>query len=195
MGAGKSLDLLKVAHNYLERGMQPLLLKPKIDTRDLNVIKTRVGIEMPCKTIADDFDVFSHIESIINNKSTNNHNRDSEQTKKPDCILIDEAQFLTVEQSKQLAQIVDLLNIPVICYGLRTNYMSEPFLASAWLLANADILEEIKTICHCGKKATHTMLVIDGQPVREGDTIVIESDAVDYISVCRKHWTAGSYSA
>jgi len=115
-----------------------------------------------------------------------------------DCILLDEIHFFSPEQIWQLSDIVDDLNIPVICYGLRSNYLGQPFETAALLLAIADTLEEVKTICHCGKKASFNMMVQDGVAIREGNPIVVDDDSLKdidtkYVSVCRKHWKDGVY--
>lgn len=184
MDAGKTLDLIKVAHNYTERGQHAFIMTSAMDTRAApNKIKSRIGIEIPALSIKQTDSVFDIILKI-----------------KPacDCILIDEIQFFTVEQIIEISHIVDLLNIPVICYGLRSDYCGRPFASSAQLLAIADTIEELKTICHCGKKATHNMLLENGVAIKKGDAIVVDNDELlinnkQYVSVCRKHWKIPIY--
>ena len=186
MDAGKTLDLLKVAYNYEDRGRRPLILTSAIDKRaGLNKVKSRIGIDKEAYSLRLEEDVYDFV-SKFNAKTA------------LDCILVDEVHFFSLEQVWQLSEVVDNLNIPVICYGLRSNYMGQPFETAALLLTIADTLEEVKTICHCGKKASFNMMVQAGIVIKEGDPIVVDDDslkAVDtkYISVCRKHWKEGVY--
>jgi len=176
MAAGKSLDLLKVAFNYEERGQKVLLFTSKRDDRHgVGVITSRTGLKKDAVAIDDEFNLFEHVEKLAD---------------RPDCLLIDEAQFLTKGQVMELTQIVDHLNIPAICYGIRSDYRCEPFEGSMYLMALADSIEEIKTICHCGKKATMNMRVIDGKAVYEGEQIIIGGNE-SYVAVCRKHFKEG----
>lgn len=171
MGSGKSIDLLKVAYNYEERDGKVVLYTAAIDTRyGTGIITTRIGINK---------------EAIVFSKDTNILDSVKALEYKPDCILIDESQFLTKEQVSQIGDIVDYLNIPVICYGLRTDFRGELFEGSKELLAIADKIEEIKTICKCGKKATYNMRLVDGKPVNKGEKILIGGNE-SYISLCRK---------
>ncbi len=168
---GKTIDLLKVAYNYEERGQSVLLYSSSLDNRyGESTITTRIGISRPCLTFSRDTDIFLNVV---------NHNY------KPDCILIDEAQFLTKMQVKQLTDIVDFLNIPVICYGLKTDFKQNFFEGSESLMKMADKIEEIKTICDCGEKATINMRFINGKPVIDGEQIAIGGND-SYKSVCRK---------
>lgn len=176
MNAGKSTTLLQSAHNYKERGMRVLLLTPVIDTRSAaNTISSRIGLEAE----AIPFDTSANIEDLIS----------SEHTKeKISCVLIDEAQFLTPEQVEQLSNVTMRLGVPVLAYGLRSDFLGEPFPGSKYLLAWADELVEIKTICHCGKKATMNMRVdADGTPVLQGEQIDIGGND-KYIATCRAHF-------
>lgn len=176
MGAGKSLDLLKVNFNYKERGKNTILFTFSNDDRyEVGKITTRIGMNEKAFVFFNDTNIFQTIDKFDYNI---------------DCILVDESQFLTKEQVKQLTDIVDKLNIPVICYGLRIDYVGNPFEGSCYLMALADTIEEIKTICHCGKKATMNMRLLDGKPIYDGEQIVIGGNET-YISVCRKHYKEG----
>lgn len=180
MGAGKTLDLLKVSYNYEERGRKPLLLTSAFDDRfEVGLIKSRTGLEKRATLIKPDTNLFDLIK----------------QNKDIDCVLIDEAQFLTKEQVLQLTDVVDHLKIPVICYGLRVDYMGEPFEGSSYLMARAHTIEEIKTICHCGKKATMNARVEDGKVIYSGDQILIDKPTENsfYTAVCSYHWKTGEF--
>lgn len=169
MDCGKSTILLQSAYNYSTGGKSPLLLKPSTDTRTGNFIESRIGIKMPCVLINDSSD----IESLI---------------KDHDCVLVDEAQFLTENQVKELAGIVITYQIPVLCYGLRTDYMGNLFEGSRWLFSLAQEINEIKSICkYCTSKATHVILRQNGVRVTKGDQIVIGWSG-NYVSVCYKHF-------
>lgn len=178
MAAGKSLDLLKVAYNYEERGQQVFLFTSMLDNRfGKGIIRSRTGLEKKAVGIDETFDIFKFIKKIKN---------------KPNCILVDETQFLKKSHVIQLADIVDKLDIPVICYGIRSDYRSEPFEGSSYLMALADTIEEIKTICHCGKKATMNMRVVNGKAVYKGEQIIIGGNET-YSAVCRKHFKEGKF--
>lgn len=171
MGSGKSIDLLKVAYNYEERGGSVYLLTAGIDDRySKGKITTRIGISKEANTFDEATSIYANVVSLKN---------------KPDCILVDEAQFLSKKNVEELSDIVDFLNIPVICYGLRTDFRGELFEGAEALLKSADKIEEIKTICECGKKATYNMRLIDGKPTIIGNQILIGGNE-SYISVCRK---------
>lgn len=172
MNAGKSTSLLQASHNYRERGMKTLLFTAKIDNRAGGRIASRIGFGAD----ALHFDAeTSFLELCIGNKV--------------DCVLVDEAQFLTQNQVKQLARLVDEFNLPVMCYGLRTDFQGELFPGSAALLAWSDTLVELKTICCCGKKATMVVRVrADGTVERDGAQIEIGGNE-RYISLCRKHFS------
>jgi thymidine kinase len=186
MDAGKTLDLIKVAFNYKDRGQDTLILTSAIDKRaGMNNIKSRIGLNLDAISTTHTDNLFNLIKDKIS------HNKTA-------CVLIDEIHFFSVEQINQLSDVVDYLKIPVICYGLRTDYRGEPFLASARLLAIADSLEELKTICHCGRKATYNMLIKNGTAVKEGSVVVVDDDSLKandtrYMSVCRRHWKEGQY--
>ena len=180
MNAGKSTTLLQSHYNYCERGMDTLLFVPKVDTRDgVGTISTRIGLKADAIVMAYDFDVFEYVAKKVK--------------KNPNikCILIDEAQFMSKIQVKQLCSITDQLNIPVLTYGLRTDYRGEPFEGSQYLLALADLIIELKTICHCGRKATMNLRIDkQGNPIREGNPICIGGNE-QYIATCRKHFFEG----
>jgi len=177
MNAGKSTTLLQSSYNYVERGMSTLLFAPAIDTRfGTAVVYSRIGIKKQATPYTRDTDLFAITE---------------EQKKEdPDlrCILVDEAQFLTKEQVQQLVGIVTRLDIAVLSYGLRSDFLGEPFEGSSYLLAWAHEIVELKTICHCGSKATMNMRIDEnGQPVTEGNQVQIGGND-SYISVCMKHF-------
>ena len=176
MNAGKTTILLQASHNYNERGMNTLLLTAQLDHRaGEGVIASRIGLSSDAFTFSPTTELYSLIE-------------DQHQAKPLSCILVDEAQFLTDEQVWQLAKVADRLNVPVMCYGLRTDFQGELFPGSARLLALADNLREIRTICHCGKKATMVVRQTeDGKIVKEGDQIEIGGND-KYVSLCRVHW-------
>ncbi|HIF14557.1 MAG TPA: thymidine kinase [Bacteroidetes bacterium] len=173
MAAGKSLDLLKVAYNYKEKNQDVLLFTSYLDDRyGDGLIKSRVGLEEKASVINEKLDIYDHVKNL---------------REWPDCILIDEAQFLTKEHILQITNVVDKLNVPVICYGLRSDYRAEPFEGSIYLMLYADIIEELKTICKCGKKASMNLRVVDDVPVFEGEQVAIGGNE-SYIAVCRKHY-------
>ena len=176
MNAGKSTILLQASHNYRERGMNTLLLTAAFDDRaGKGRIGSRIGLGADALTFAADTD----IEQLI---------RRVHQQQALDCLLVDEAQFLSVDQLWQLSVVVDQLNIPVMCYGLRTDFRGQLFPGSAVLLAVADTLREIRTICHCGRKATMvTRLTETGETVTDGAQIEIGGND-KYVSLCRVHW-------
>ncbi|MDP3560478.1 MAG: thymidine kinase [Legionellaceae bacterium] len=174
MNAGKSTILLQSSYNYRERGMQTLLFTPAIDTRyQQGMIHSRTGLSEPALIFQARDDLYQQVKA---------------QKQTYACILIDEAQFLTKEQVYQLTEIADQLNIPVLAYGLRTDFRGELFEGSQYLLAWADELVEIKTICHCGRKATMILRLNDkGIVVSEGEQVLIGGNNA-YVSTCRKHY-------
>jgi len=171
MGSSKTANALMVKYNYEERGQKVLLTKPGIDTRDgVQKIVSRCGLESECTLFED-----------INENNVKNY----------DCIIVDEAQFLTKKQAQLLVHFVDDLNIPVVCYGLRADFQGNLFEGSKWLLAWADTIEEVKTICWCGKKATYNARLDEkGNVIKEGEQIVLGAND-KYIGLCRKHWAQG----
>lgn len=175
MNAGKTTVLLQASHNYSERGMSTLLFTAALDDRaGKGIIRSRIGLSAPAETFAPGDDLFARIEA-------------RRRAGKIDCVLVDEAQFLEEEQVWQLARVADDLSIPVMCYGLRTDFRGGLFPGSAALLAIADNLREVRTICWCGAKATMVVrLGASGEIAEEGDQIAIGDDI--YISLCRRHW-------
>ena len=179
MNAGKSTTLLQSAYNYEERGMNVLLYTPELDDRSgVGKISSRIGLERHAKTFDTETDLYLEIRDLTSNESPD------QQT--VDCVLVDESQFLTSKQVLQLTLVADRLTIPVLCYGLRTDFRGEPFEGSKYLLAWADELTEIKTICHSGKKATmNARIDLDGNRVWEGEQIEI---GTNYVSLSRKEF-------
>jgi len=176
MNAGKSTILLQASHNYQERGMNTLLLTAKLDDRaGIGRIASRIGFGADAHTFTPETDIASLI-------------RDVHRQTPLSCVLVDEAQFLTADQVWQLADIADRTAIPVMCYGLRTDFQGRLFDGSAALLAIADDLREIRTICHCGRKAIMVVRQTeDGTVIKDGAQIEIGGNE-RYISLCRKHW-------
>ncbi len=176
MNAGKSTTLLQSSYNYRERGMQTLVYTAAIDNRyGVGKVTSRIGIEEQAKLFDTKTDLFDEIQQ-------------HHQQQKLNCILVDEAQFLTKDQVYQLTEVVDKLNIPVLCYGLRTDFQAELFEGSRYLLAWADQLEELKTICYCGRKANFVLRLNEqGEVIKEGDQIQIGGND-HYLSVCRRHY-------
>lgn len=176
MNAGKSTVLLQSAHNYKERGMTPLLFTAAIDNRmAMGKIASRIGIDANAQVFQPNTDLFKDIA-------------EQAKTTRLDCILIDEAQFLTEEQVYGLSEVVDKLNIPVLAFGIRTDFKGQLFQGSKALLAWSDKLIELKTVCHCGHKATMVIRIDDqGNPLREGEQVEIGGNS-RYVSVCRKHF-------
>ena len=174
MNAGKTTNLLQSAHNYRERGMRVLILTPRLDDRSgSGTIASRIGLRAQGRAFGRD----ENLEQLVR--------EDIAAHGKLDCVLVDEAQFLSKAQVWQLSDVVDALHIPVLCYGLRTDFRGELFEGSAALLAWADELEEIKTICHSGRKATMTVRVDEhGRPVRQGPQVEIGGNE-RYVSVSR----------
>lgn len=173
LGSSKTANALMVAHNYERVGQKALLVKPKIDTRNgENIIWSRIGISHTCISLED----------FINmpNSSIREYN----------CIIVDEAQFATKAQIMFLSDIVDNLDIPVMCYGLRTNFKGELFEGSMTLMAIADVIEEIKTVCWCGKKATFNAKYNETGIVKTGSVIDLGCED-KYVALCRKHYKEG----
>lgn len=184
MDAGKTLDLLKVAYNYEDRGQHTLIITSAIDKRaGNNRVKSRIGFDKEALSTSID----DNLHDLIKNEN---------EKQKIACVLIDEIHFFSPDQIVQLSDVVDFLDIPVICYGLRSDYRGQPFPTTSILLAIADTLEEVKTICHCGRKANFNMLVKNGIAIKSGEQVVVDDDklkSIDtkYVSVCRKHWKLG----
>lgn len=176
MNAGKSTTLLQSSYNYQERGMNTLVYTAAIDDRyGVGKVSSRIGISQEALLFDKETDLYIDIAA-------------HHQTQTLHCILIDEAQFLTKTQVYQLTEVVDKLKIPVLCYGLRTDFQAELFEGSRYLLAWADQLEELKTICYCGRKANFVIRFnAEGEAVKDGDQIQIGGND-SYLSVCRRHY-------
>ncbi len=173
MGSSKTANAVMVQYNYQERGQKALMLKPQLDNRDgERVVGSRAGLFAPC----------SYVEEL-----------DVLPVEQYDCVIVDEAQFLKKKQVQQLVDIVDQMNIPVICYGLRTDFQGNLFEGSQWLLAWADTIEEVKTVCWCGKKATCNARVSGGKVIKAGEQILLGGNE-SYVALCRRHWALGKLS-
>ena len=174
MNSGKSTALMQVAHNYEERGMRVLVLKPRIDSKGGDQLLSRLGISRKVDHLISAIDdVFALLQ------------REMSTTTPPACILCDESQFFTAAQAEQLFRATCLLNVPVICYGLRTDFSMRGFPGSTRLLELAHTVEEMKTICFCGRKALCNGRKINGEFVFEGDQVAIDQvDDVEYVSLC-----------
>lgn len=173
MGSSKTANAIMVWYNYRERGKNAILLKPATDTRGgVHTLWSRCGLSAEC-TLFDELDVARITAGEY------------------DCLIVDEAQFLSREQVELLVSFVDDYNVPVICYGLRTDFQGNFFPGSHWLLARADTIEEVKTICWCGRKATNNAR-LDGKGgiTKVGEQVVLGAND-KYIGLCRKHWMLG----
>ena len=176
MNAGKSTMLLQANHNYIERGMNPRIYTSDLDIRfGIGEIVSRIGLKAKSNIFTSKTDIYRDILNFSKNSIV-------------DCVLIDEAQFLTQNQVSQLGKVVDELDIPVLTFGIRTDFQGNLFEGSKYLLAWADNLKEIKTVCHCGRKATMVLrLNAKGEVVSDGTQIEIGGEE-KYVSVCRKHF-------
>lgn len=183
MNAGKSTILLQSSYNYRERGMETLILSPELDDRfQVGKVTSRIGLEADAVT----FKIVDNLLAIVLR---------SNEAGKIACVLVDEAQFLTEAQVRQLSDLCDDHDIPVLAYGLRTDFRGELFEGSQHLLAWADSLIEVKTICHCGSKATMVLRIdTDGRVIKDGRQVQIGGNE-RYLSVCRRHFKAGVPSA
>lgn len=169
MGSSKTANLLMIKYNYEERGKKAILLKPKLENRDgIHTIKSRIGIEAECRFVEN------YLENI----------------EKCDCILIDEAQFLTIEQIDKFIKISDEINIPIIAFGLKTDFQGHLFEGSKRWIELADELQEVTTICWCGRKARFNARIINGKVVKDGPQIVLGANE-SYTALCRKHYFLG----
>ena len=179
MNAGKSTILLQSSYNYQERGMRTLVFAPEVDDRfGVGRVSSRIGLQANAIPFSANANLFRTIQK-------------ENETTKVDCVLVDEAQFLSKAQVRQLSDVCDDLDIPVLAYGLRTDFQGNLFEGSQFLMAWSDNLNEVKTICHCGRKATMVLrLDASGRPVREGEQIQIGGNE-KYVSVCRKHFKEG----
>lgn len=174
MNCGKSTHLMQVAHNYEERGMKVLILKPKVDTKGGDTLVSRLGVNRHVDLLlSEDENLFTIVNEYL------------KEGKRIDCILVDEVQFLKANQIDQLFEIAVKIDIPIICYGLRTDFKREGFEGSTRLLLLAHSIEEMKTICACGRKAIFNGRKINGKFVFEGEQIAIdEENNVKYESLC-----------
>ena len=181
MNAGKSTSLLQSSYNYKERGMCTLVLAPELDDRyGTGKVASRIGLEAEATTFRTDDNLFELIETRVVDEPLH-------------CVLIDEAQFLTKRQVFERGEVTDSLDLPVLAYGLRTDFQGEPFEGSKYLLAWADNLKELKAICHCGKKATMVIRMDEhGNVIREGSQIQIGGND-RYVSMCRRHFKKNFY--
>lgn len=174
MNSGKSIEIIKVAHNYEEQGKSVIIMTSALDTREeFGTVASRVGLQREAEVIFDNSNVFDLVNEVDPDAS---------------CILIDEAQFLKREHIRQLTRIVDELGIPVIAFGLKNDFQNNLFEGSQALLEYADKIEEMKTICwFCGSKAIMNMRIHDGKPVYEGDQVQVGGNE-SYYPVCRFHY-------
>ncbi|MBD8161399.1 thymidine kinase [Erwinia persicina] len=176
MNAGKSTALLQSSYNYHERGMRTLVYTAEIDNRfGAGKVSSRIGLSSPAKLYNTATSLYAEISK-------------EHQMEPVHCVLVDESQFLTRDQVRALSEVVDHLDIPVLCYGLRTDFRGELFTGSQYLLAWSDKLVELKTICHCGRKASMVLRLDEsGKPFEEGEQVQIGGNE-RYVSVCRKHY-------
>lgn len=182
MNSSKTANALMVKYNYEERGQKVLLMKPSIDNRDGGcIIKSRAGLTEECLLIYKDSNIYEVVHNYIDKYANIN------------CVIIDEAQFLTKQQVYHLTRLVDNDRIPVICYGLRADFRGELFEGSQYLLAWADTIEEVKTICWCGKKAIMNARYQGNKILKEGEQVEVGGND-RYISLCRSHWHDGILS-
>ena len=181
MNAGKSTILLQSSYNYRERGMHTLVLSPVVDDRfGIGKVSSRIGLQSESIAFSPSENLFRLIQKEHAIKTVH-------------CVLIDESQFLTKLQVRQLSDVCDELDVPVLAYGLRTDFQGNLFEGSQQLMAWADTLNEVKTICHCGRKATMVLRMdSSGKPVRDGEQIQIGGNE-RYVSVCRKHFKADGF--
>lgn len=179
MNAGKSTILLQSSYNYRERGMHTLVFSPEIDDRfGVGKVSSRIGLQSESIAFSPADNLFRVIQKEHEKRTVH-------------CVLIDESQFLTKMQVRQISDVCDDLDIPVLAYGLRTDFQGNLFEGSQHLMAWADTLNEVKTICHCGRKATMVLRIdSSGKPVRDGEQIQIGGNE-RYVSVCRKHFKKG----
>ena len=174
MGSSKTANALMAEYNYRERGQKVLLAKTNIDTRDgANIMRSRIGLEKECLLLSDVCEMAD------------------EEIKKYDAVIVDEIQFATSEQVDHLAYIVDYLNVPVLCYGLRTDFQLHLFEGSERLITIADVIKEVKTVCWCGKKAITNARYNEHGIVREGSQVMLGAND-SYIALCRKHFLEGN---
>lgn len=170
MGSSKTANALMVEYNYYERGKHALLVKPQLDTRDgAAVIKSRIGLWHTCR----------FVEELVQ--------MTDEEIRAYDCVIVDEAQFCKKAEVEHFVHIVDDLDIPVICYGLRTDFQRNLFEGSMWLLAWADVIEELKTVCWCGRGASCNTRISGGKVIKNGAQVFLGGDE-SYVALCRTHY-------
>lgn len=174
MNSGKSIEILKVAHNYEEQGKPVVIMTSALDTRDgFGIVSSRIGMRREAVPITDEMDIFYYIDALDD---------------RPYCVLIDECQFLSKKNVYDLARVVDELQVPVMAFGLKNDFQNKLFEGSKYLLLLADKIDEIKTICqYCSKKAIMQLRMKDNRPIYEGEQIQIGGNET-YIPVCRKHY-------
>ena len=178
MNAGKSIEIIKVAYNYEERGKRVMLLVPSIDDRyGKGFITSRIGLQREATVVNPDTDILKMF-------------LEENAKEKIDCVLVDECQFLNKKQVMELAEIVDSCDVPVMAYGLKNDFKNELFEGSYYMLVYADKIEEIKTICWCGRKATMVARVVDGKFVKDGPQVQVGGNDM-CVSLCRKHYNDG----
>ena len=179
MNAGKSIEVIKVAHNYEERGKRVLALVPGVDDRyGKGKITSRIGLSRDATIVNEDTNI---LEIFMRENSI----------QPIDCVVLDECQFLKKHHVEELIEIVDSFDIPVLAYGLKNDFKNELFEGSYYMLIYADKIEEIKTICWCGRKATMVARVVDGKFVKSGEQILVGGDDMN-VSLCRRHYNEGS---
>jgi thymidine kinase len=185
MNAGKSLELIKVAYNYEERGKRPLILAPSLDDRyGGGKVVSKAGLEREAVAISDETNLLTLVGDRLKELDSPDPAADI------GCVLVDEGQFLKKHHVLELTEIVDGYGIPVMVYGLKNDFRNDLFEGSKYLLIYADKIEEIKTICWCGRKATMVARVVDGKFVKTGDQIVVGGNEM-YVSLCRRHYNDG----
>ena len=185
MDSSKTANALMVQYNYMEKKQTAVLLKPQIEDRDgVRKIRSRIGLEAECE----------FVEEFLRRAEEEWFSGKNDAYRGIDCVIVDEAQFLTAEQVDMFARIVDELDIPVICYGLRTDFTGHLFEGSKRLFELANRLEEVPTVCWCGKKAKFNARVKDGKIVRTGEQIMMGGNE-SYITLCRRHFFEGRLSA
>ncbi len=178
MNAGKSIELIKVAYNYEEKGKRVLTLVPAVDDRyGTGLITSRIGLQREAVIVREETDI---LDLFV----------EKNDDRKIDCVLIDECQFLKKHHVEELVEIVDGYEIPVLAYGLKNDFRNRLFEGSYYMLIYADKIEEIKTICWCGRKATMVARIVDGKVVKQGEQIQIGGNDM-YVSLCRKHYNDG----
>ena len=186
MNSGKSTNLLQVAHNYEERGMRVLIAKPGVDTKDGSKVSSRLGLSREVDYIINEDDNLYGVFALDAYFGISDCHDSDGEILTISCIIIDESQFLTRDHVNQLFEFASQKNIPVICYGLRTDFRGQGFPGATRLLELAHSIEELKTICRCGKKATMNGRVINGEFVKDGSQVAIDNDNCTYESLCGK---------